>query len=88
MSALCSEVMACDPEPLKKNFAAVQAEEERWQIFSIKEYCIALQADATAVEPLENLKVVFNKGLETNAMAKGTIQGCLAEQIIEAACSE
>jgi hypothetical protein len=86
MSATCSGAIACDPEPLKKNFASLKEEEARWQIFSMDEYCGVLRENPNELETVEKLKILFGKGYEQNAMAKGAISGCSAAQIVEAAC--
>ena len=86
MSAICSAAVACNPEGLAKNLTSQKDEEARWQEFKIDEYCGALQENPDDTDTVEKLKVHFNKGHEGNDIAKGTISGCSAEQIVEAAC--
>jgi hypothetical protein len=86
ISALYSGAIACDPDPLKKHFTSLEEEEARWSVFSIDEYCGVLRANPNETETIEKLTQFFRKGYEQNDMAKGTIGGCSAEQVIAAAC--
>ena len=86
MSAISSGALACNPEGLQKNFTSQKDEEARWQEFVIDEHCKALGVNPNDLETIEKLKAHFAKGHEGNDIAKGTIDGCSAEQIVEAAC--
>jgi hypothetical protein len=87
MSAICSGAIACNPEGLAKNFASQkEVEELKWKEFVIEEQCVVLRVNASDPSALEKLKLHFKKGHEGNSTAQGTIDGCSAEQIVEAAC--
>ena len=87
MSAICSGAIACNPEGLGKNFASQkEVEELQWKEFVIEEQCVVLRADANDASAVEKLKLHFKEGHEGNGIAQGTIDGCSAEQIVQAAC--
>jgi hypothetical protein len=85
-SAIGSGAIACNPEGLEKNFTSQKDEEARWQEFVIDEQCEALGATPGDSATIEKLKAHFMKGHEGNGIAQGAIDGCSAEQIVEAAC--
>jgi len=86
MSSIFSGAIACNPEGLGKNFTSQKDEEARWQELKIDEYCGVLRENPDDTDTIEKLEAHFNKGHEGNDIAKGTIDGCSAEQIVEAAC--
>lgn len=85
-SATGSGALACNPEGLAKNFSSQRSVESQWGEVVIDDQCALLTADASNADALEALTAHFQRGHEGNAVAQGTIDGCSAEQIIQAAC--
>jgi hypothetical protein len=86
VSTIYSGAVACESEGLAKNFTRMKDEELQWKMTTVDDFCAVVAKDEGVPDAVEGMRQYFKKHFSDNSMSRGTIDGCSAEQITEAAC--